>query len=102
MSAGSINSGGGLTSSSTLTNGGVNGSLQITGLATGINTNQIIQAEMAVKELPLTSMQNQIKGLTTETKPLASIQSGLQTVSLDAQMLGMPSLYFPVQTISSS
>ena len=40
----SITTSGGLTSGSTLTNSGAGGELQITGLASGINTNEIIQA----------------------------------------------------------
>lgn len=102
MSTTSINTSGGLTSTSTLTNTGANGQLQITGLASGLNTDEIIQAEMAEQELPLTNLQNQITGLNTENTTLSSVQTSLQSVSLDALMLGEPSLYFNVQTISSS
>ncbi|HET9074871.1 MAG TPA: flagellar filament capping protein FliD [Solirubrobacteraceae bacterium] len=97
----SINTGG-LTSGSTLTNGGINGTPQFTGLFSGLNTNALIQAELAVQEQPLTNMQAEITGLGNENTTLGSIQSALRAVSLDAQLLGEPSTFFNVQTISSS
>jgi flagellar hook-associated protein 2 len=97
-----INSSGGLTSSSTLTNNGAGGQLQITGLASGINTNELIQAELAVKELPLTNMQDTINSLNAENTQFSDMQSLLQGVSFDALSLGEPSLFFQSQTVSSS
>ena len=97
-----ISSSGGLTAGSTLTNNGAGGQLQLTGLASGINTNQLIQAELAVKELPLTNMQNTINAIKTENSTLGSIQSSLETVSFDALTLGEPSLFFQSQAVSSS
>jgi flagellar hook-associated protein 2 len=98
----SINTSGGLTSSSTLTNNGATGALQITGLASGINTNELIQAELAEQEMPLTNMQAEISGLNTENQSLSTVQLALQNVSLDALDLGEPSLFFNVQNITSS
>jgi flagellar hook-associated protein 2 len=97
-----INTSGGLTTSSTLTNSGAGGQLQITGLASGINTNQLIQAELAVKELPLTNMQDTITSLQNENKTLSAMQTILENVSLDALDLSEPSLFFQSQTTSSS
>lgn len=97
-----IDSSGGLTSNSTLTNSGAGGQLQITGLASGINTNELIQAELAEDELPLTNIQDEITALNTENTQLSSIQTALQTVSFDALDLGEPSLFFKSQTITSS
>ncbi len=97
-----ISSSGGLTSTSTLTNDGAGGQLQITGLASGINTNELIQAELAVKELPLTNLQDTISAMNTENSQLSTLQSSLQTVSLDALDLGEPSLFFQSQTVTSS
>ena len=97
-----INSSGGLTSSSTLTNDGAGGQLQITGLASGINTNELIQAQLAVQELPLTNLQDTISAMNTENSQLSTIQTSLQTVSLDALSLGEPSLFFQSQTVTSS
>ena len=98
----SITTSGGLTSSSTLTNNGAGGQPQITGLASGINTNELIQAELAVKELPLTNLQDTITAMSTENAQLSTIQSSLYTSSLDAMGLGLPSLFFNSQTATSS
>lgn len=98
----SITTSGGLTSTSTLTNDGAGGQLQITGLASGINTNELIQAQLAEDELPLTNLQDTISAMTTENSQLSTIQSALQTTSLDALDLGEPSLFFQSQTVTSS
>lgn len=98
----SINTSGGLTSGSTLTNSGSGGQLQVTGLASGINTNELIQAELAEDELPLTNIQDSITALNTENSTLTNIQGGIETASLDALDLGEPSLFFQSQTVSSS
>ncbi len=97
-----ISTSGGLTSGSTLTNNGAGGQLQLTGLASGINTNQLIQAELAVKEMPLTNLQATITAMQTENSQLTSMQTALQTVSFDALDLGEPSLFFQQQTVTSS
>jgi flagellar hook-associated protein 2 len=97
-----IDSSGGLTSSSTLTNSGAGGQLQVTGLASGINTNELIQAELAEDELPLTNIQDSITALTTENTTLGNIQGGVEAASLDALSLGEPSLFFQSQTVTSS
>jgi flagellar hook-associated protein 2 len=97
-----INESGGLTSGSTLTNSGAGGTLQLTGLASGINTTELIQAELAEQEMPLDNMEEEVSALNTESSSLSAIQSSLQTVSDDALLLGEPSTYFPVQNINSS
>jgi flagellar hook-associated protein 2 len=102
ITPGAINTSGGLTSGSTLTNSGSGGQLQLTGLASGINTNELIQAELAEDELPLTNMQDSITALNTENSTLTNVQGGVETASLDALTLGEPSLFFQSQTVSSS
>ncbi len=102
LSPSTINASGGLTSGSTLTNSGAGGQLQITGLASGINTNELIQAELAIDEMPLTNIQDSITALNTENSTLSSMQSSIETTSLDALNLGEPSLFFQSQTVSSS
>jgi len=97
-----INTSGGLTSSSTLTNTGANGQLQITGLASGLNTNMLIQATLLQKEQPMQAINNELNGLQVENSSISAIQTSLQAVSLDAMMLGEPSLFFNVQSITSS
>jgi flagellar capping protein FliD len=53
------------------------GGLQITGLASGLDTNQIITEEMSIYQQPVTHLQNQQSGLTAMNKQLTSIQSEL-------------------------
>lgn len=100
MSSSPITSSTGLTSGSTLTNS--TGTVQITGLASGINSTALIQAEMAVLELPMNNIESAITGLKTESSTLSSIQTQLQVTGLDAQVLAEPSTFFNVQTLSSS
>jgi len=78
------------------------GSQQITGLASGLNTDQIITEEMAIYQQPVTNLQNQQSGLTATNKSLTSIQSALQTLAADAQALGDPSLFKTTQGVTSS
>lgn len=97
-----LNESSGLGSGSTLTNSGSGSTTQIVGLASGINTTELIQAELAEQELPLENVQNEITALNTENSSLSSIQNALQAVSVDALALGEPSTYFPVQNVASS
>jgi flagellar hook-associated protein 2 len=76
--------------------------LQITGLASGLNTNAVVQALMAAQQQQVTNLQNQQTGITTLNKQLTSIQTALQTVADDAQALGNPSLFTNTQTINST
>jgi flagellar hook-associated protein 2 len=77
-------------------------SLQITGLASGLDTNQIISEEMAIYQQPVTHLQNQQSGLTAMNKQLTSIQSELQTLSSDALAVGDPTLFETSQAVTSS
>ncbi len=78
------------------------GGLQITGLASGLNTNAVVQALMAAQQQQVTNLQNQQTGITALNKQLTSIQTALQTVANDAQALGNPTLFANAQTISST
>jgi flagellar hook-associated protein 2 len=78
------------------------GSLQITGLASGLDTNQIITEEMSIYRQPVTNLQNQQSGLTAMNKQLTSIQSELQTLSSDALAVGDPTLFKTQQSVTSS
>ena len=73
------------------------GTLQITGLASGLDTNAVVQALMAAQQQQLTNLQNQQSGITALNKQLTSIQTALQTVSDDAQALGSPTLFANAQ-----
>ncbi len=78
------------------------GGLQITGLASGLDTNAVIQALMASQQQQVTNLQNQQTGLTALNTQLTSIQNALQTVANDAQALGNPALFANAQTITST
>src|SRR6201987_2155366 len=81
---------------------GTGTALQITGLASGLETNQIIQEEMAIYQQPVTNLQNQQSGLTAMNKQLTSIQSELKTLSADALAVGDPTLFMTQQAVTSS
>jgi flagellar hook-associated protein 2 len=78
------------------------GGLQITGLASGLDTNQIITEEMAIYQQPVTNLQNQSSSLTAMNKQLTSIQSEVQTLSADALAVGDPTLFETSQSVTSS
>jgi flagellar hook-associated protein 2 len=98
----------GTTPSSTTTTGyqlnslGGGTSMQITGLASGLNTDQIIQEEMAIYQQPVTNLQNQQSGLTAQNTALTNIQSELQALGSDAQALSDPSLFTNTQAVTTS
>jgi flagellar hook-associated protein 2 len=75
---------------------------QVTGLASGLDTDQIIQEEMSIYQQPVTNLQNQQSGLTAMNKQLTSIQSELQTLSADALAVGDPTLFETTQSVTSS
>lgn len=77
-------------------------SMQVTGLASGLNTNQIISEEMSLYNQPVVNLQNQQSGLNATNKALQGIQSELQTLANDAQALGATSLFTNSQTASST
>ncbi|HEY2439865.1 MAG TPA: flagellar filament capping protein FliD [Solirubrobacteraceae bacterium] len=81
---------------------GAGSTMQITGLASGLNTNQIIQEEMAIYQQPVTNLQNQQSGVTAMNTKLTSIQSELQTLASDAQALSGSSLFGTSQQVTST
>jgi flagellar hook-associated protein 2 len=85
-----------------LTSLGTNSPEQITGLASGLDTNSIVTELMQVAQAPVTALQNQVTGLTTENTQLTSIQTALQSLASDAQALGNPSLFDTSQNVTSS
>jgi flagellar hook-associated protein 2 len=93
------------TSASTSSTAGLSslgGTLQITGLASGLNTDQIISELMAIKQQPVTLLQNQEKAIQARDSALQSIQTALQTIVNDAQTLENPSLFDTGQGVTSS
>jgi flagellar hook-associated protein 2 len=85
-----------------LTSLGTGTAMQVTGLASGLDTNAIVQALMATDEQQVTNLTNQQSGLTAMNTQLTNIQNALQTVANDAQALGNASLFTPTQTITST
>jgi flagellar hook-associated protein 2 len=81
---------------------GSGSSLQITGLASGLDTNSIVTALMAADQQQVTNVQNQQSGLTAMNTQLQNIANALQTVANDASALGSPTLFAPTQTITST
>ena len=78
------------------------GAPQITGLASGLNTNALVQALMSAQQQQVTNLQNRQTGITALNTQLTAIQNALQTVSADAHALGSSSLFANTQTISST
>jgi flagellar hook-associated protein 2 len=76
--------------------------LQITGLASGLDTNSIISQLMAIQEQPLNTLENQQKGIQALNTNLQSVQSALQTLATNAQALSSTSLFSDTQTVSST
>jgi flagellar hook-associated protein 2 len=101
ISSGSATSSNQYASGSSLSSLGAR-ALQITGLASGLNTNAVVQALMSAQTQQLTNLQNQQSGITALNKQLTSIQSALQTVADDAQALASPTLWANTQTITST
>ncbi|MFZ0381127.1 MAG: flagellar filament capping protein FliD [Solirubrobacteraceae bacterium] len=85
-----------------LTSLGSGTAMQVTGLASGLDTNSIVQALMASDQQQVTNVQNQVSGLTAMNTQLTNISTALQTVANDAQALGNPSLFADTQTVSST
>jgi flagellar hook-associated protein 2 len=76
--------------------------LQITGLASGLDTNSIISALMAIDRQPETQLTNQQKGLQAQKSQLTNLQTALQTLALNASALDDPSLWSTSQAVTSS
>jgi flagellar hook-associated protein 2 len=85
-----------------LTSLGSGSALQVTGLASGLDTNAIVNALMASQQRQVTNLTNQQSGLTAMNTQLQAIQTALTKVANDAQALGNPSLFANTQTITST
>lgn len=76
--------------------------IQITGLASGLDTNAIISQLMTINRQPVVNLQNQQSGLQSLNTLLQTIQSSLQSMSLNASALGDPGLFANQQSVTSS
>src|SRR5215475_641168 len=79
-----------------------NAPLSVTGLASGLNTSEIISALLAVERQPLARMTNEQTQIEGQRQQLLSIQSDLAQLSFAAQELGSVALFHSSQSVSSS
>lgn len=76
--------------------------LSVTGLASGLNTSEIVSALLAVEKQPLARMTNEQTRIEGQRSQLLSIQSSLAQLSFAAQELGSVTLFENSQSVSSS
>ena len=101
MSTSSISSNSAGTSGSTTAS--ANGApLQVTGLASGLDTGKIVSQLMDIQKRPMTMLQNQQKVLQARNAQLTSIQGALKKVNADALALLDPRVYRSTQKATSS
>lgn len=74
----------------------------VTGLASGLNTNEIISELMAVAREPEVHMTDEQTTLQAQKQALQTIQSSLQQLALSTSELASPTLFNTSQTVSSS
>ena len=76
--------------------------LQVTGLASGVDTNSIVQALVSTDQQQITNVTNHEDGVNAQSSELTSIRTDLQTLEADAQALMEPSLFEDTQTVTST
>ena len=100
MSTSSISSSAASTSGlTTSTNGSP---IQVTGLASGLDTAKIVSQLMDIQKRPVTMLQTQQKVLQARNTQLTSIQTSLKKVNADALALLDPRVYRGTQKATSS
>jgi flagellar hook-associated protein 2 len=85
-----------------ITGSGAGAPINITGLASGLNTNEIITALMAVERRPVAQLTNQQSALQAQQTQLKQIQTALQQLSFSAADLASPALFETSQAVTSS
>jgi flagellar hook-associated protein 2 len=76
--------------------------LQVTGLASGLDTAKIVSQMMDLQKRPVTMLQNQQKVLQARNTQLTSVQAALKKVNADALALLDPRVYRGTQKATSS
>jgi flagellar hook-associated protein 2 len=76
--------------------------LSVVGLASGLDTTEIISALMAAEREPVTRLTDEQEKLQGDQTQLQSIQSSLQQVALNASEFSLPSAFESSQTVASS
>jgi flagellar hook-associated protein 2 len=80
----------------------VNGPVSFSGLVSGLNTQSIINAEMAVYEQPLTSLQNEQSAINAKISAYQTINSQLLALQQASDALADPTSYEQAFTTASS
>jgi flagellar hook-associated protein 2 len=76
--------------------------INITGLGSGLNTTEIVNALIGVARRPVTELTDQEKTLQAQQTQLRTIQTGLQQLAFSAADLASPSLFATTQAVTSS
>jgi flagellar hook-associated protein 2 len=76
--------------------------LQVTGLASGLDTGKIVSQMMEIQKRPLTALQHQQEKLTARNTQLTTIQRSLKKVNDDVLVLLDPRIYRGTQKATSS
>ena len=80
----------------------VNGPVSFSGLVSGLNTQSIISAEMAVYEQPLTNLQTEQSTINTQIADYQAINTQLLTLQQSADALADPSAFNEAYSAASS
>jgi flagellar hook-associated protein 2 len=86
----------------TSVNSGSGAPISFDGLASGLNTSEIISALLGVERAPITQITNQRTQIEGQQAALQSLQSQLSQLSFSAQELSSPLLFKSAQTAESS
>jgi flagellar hook-associated protein 2 len=76
--------------------------INITGLGSGLNTAEIVNALMNAERKPVTELSNKETTLQAQQTQLRSIQSSLQQLTFSAVDLSSPELFTTTQAVTSS
>jgi flagellar hook-associated protein 2 len=76
--------------------------INFTGIASGLNTNEIISALLSVERAPIARLSNEQTTLEGQREQLQSLKSSLMQLTFQAQELGSPLLFKTSQTVESS
>jgi flagellar hook-associated protein 2 len=103
MSTSSVSNSSSSVSPSVTTTSATNGAaLQVTGLASGLDTAKIVSQMMEIQKRPVTALQNQQQKLTARNTQLTTVQQALKKVNDDALALLDPRIYRGTQKATSS
>jgi flagellar hook-associated protein 2 len=78
------------------------GTIQFSGLASGLNTSAIIQALLTAERAPITRLTTQQEKLVAQQAEIGKLQSSLQQLTFATFEFTLPSLFEGTQTVSSS